>query len=508
LRSLFPFSLVAITAVGLCPLAVGACSSKSSPAAATDDGGTPDDGAAAAADASGVVDAGDPWQAVHDELFGGKWISEGLVIMLNGQIVHEEYAAGYTKDMPHLTYSVSKSIGGTLIGFAQADGLLKLSDSICTYITKPATADATLCDSTVEHVLHMSSGLTWAEDYGTDPTTSNVLQMLYGDIDDMGSYAASLPRAAPAGTKWQYSSGDANILSLVSKGALKGQDERAYAKTKLFDPAGITTATFEEDRSGSLVFSSSWYVTPRDMAKMGQLYLDDGKVNGKQVLPAGWVKYATTPAPPVAMPSKRDPMQAAPGDTGGSYGAQIWLNAATPTAPDDTLEFSGVPNDTYSFEGHYGQKIFVVPSRKLVVARVGNDRKVTFDPGPMMVKAVAAADAIAAGAQSASNMDRVVSRSGVGASAQRAAVLDVKRRPIVHADDVPHLLTGFSAKETCSCAFVVGQTDDYCKAFGQQQGFNLVITIDHSAQKITSTYQTLARTASAKAGAGCTLDPY
>jgi hypothetical protein len=100
-------------------------------------------------------------------------------------------------------------------------------------------------------------------------------------------------------------------------------------------------------------------------------------------------------------------------------------------------------------------------------------------------------------------MDRVVPFG------RRPAALDVKRRGLVHTDsDVPHILTGFSAKETCSCAFVVGQTDEYCKAFGQQQGFNIVIDIDHNAQKITSTYQTLARTASNKPGAGCTLDTF
>jgi CubicO group peptidase (beta-lactamase class C family) len=500
-RTILPFFILTLSAAGL-SLAAGACSSKSSSATqTTDDGGGAVGEASIDDDAQGAVEAGDPWQAVHDELFTGKWVSEGLVIMLKGQIVHEEYAAGFTKDMPHLSYSESKTVGGTLIGFAQADGLLKVTDSICNYITKPATADPTLCDTTIEHVLHMSSGLTWAEDYGVDPTTSNVLQMLYGNTDDMGAYAAGLPRLAPTNTKWSYSSGDANILSLVLKGALKGQDMRAYAKKKLYDPAGLSSSVFEEDRSGSLVFSSSWFATPRDMAKLGQLYLDDGKVAGTQVLPAGWVKYATTPAPAVAMPSKRDPMQAAPGDTGGSYGAQIWLNAATPTATDDTLAYSGTPNDMYSFEGHYGQKIVIVPSRQLVVARVGNDRSPVFDLGPMMVKAVAAADAIAAA--TTTNMDRIVPRG------HRALAPEVQRKGIVRTDtDIPHLLTGFSAKETCSCAFVVGQTDDYCKAFGQQKGFNITITIDHNAQQITSNYQGLARTASAKPGAGCTLDGF
>lgn len=388
--------LLALSAVYV----LASCSSSSSKTTADDDAGVASD------DGGGVTDAGaadsaapNPFQTVHDELFGGTWTTDGVVIMRDGKIVYEEYTHGYTKDMPHITYSASKSIGGTLVGLAIADGYMKLSDSVCTYITKPPTADATLCDTTIEDLLHMSSGLAWAEDYSVDPTTSNVLQMLYGNTSDMGSYAASQPRAYPTNTHWYYSSGDADLLALAWKGALaaKSMDQRTYAQTKLFGPLGITTSTFESDHAGTLVFSSSWYATTRDMAKMGQLYLDDGMVGSTRVLPMGWVKYATTPAPAAATPTKRDPKQAAPGDTGGSYGAQIWLNAVSPTATPDTLAYPGVPADAYSFEGHYGQKVFIVPSRKLVIARVGNDRKPTFDPGPMVVKAVAVVDALVAG---------------------------------------------------------------------------------------------------------------
>jgi len=113
------------------------------------------------------------------------------------------------------------------------------------------------------------------------------------------------------------------------------------------------------------------------------------------VLPSSWITYTHTPAPPVATPTPRTP-GAAPGDTGGSYGAAFWLNAAKPDAPADTLAYPDTPADMYSAEGHWGQKIFIVPSRKLVVARVGNDRDPVFDSGPMMQKAVAAVDAVIA----------------------------------------------------------------------------------------------------------------
>jgi CubicO group peptidase (beta-lactamase class C family) len=331
------------------------------------------------------------WSAVDRELFGGAWQTEGVVIQYQGQIAYEKYGNGYTPSMRHIVYSASKSIGGALIGIAVDDGLMKLSDSFCSYVTPPAGADPAICDTTIEELLQMTSGIAWQETYTTDPTTSNVDQMIYGSQPDMGAYAASLPRAAKAGSVWSYSSGDANLLADALRNALKGQDMRAYAKAKLFDPAGMTTPICESDAAGTLVFSSFCYVSPRDMAKFVELYLDDGMAGGVRVLPAGWVKYTLTPAPPVTSPTTNYP-EAGPGNTGGSFGASFWLNATSATAPASTFLYPAAPADAFSAEGHYGQKFFAVPSRHLVIARTGNDRDPEFDPGQMVALAVAAID--------------------------------------------------------------------------------------------------------------------
>jgi hypothetical protein len=98
--------------------------------------------------------------------------------------------------------------------------------------------------------------------------------------------------------------------------------------------------------------------------------------------------------------------------------------------------------------------------------------------------------------------------------ADDAAAQANRHRVITAPADISHILTGFSAKETCSCVFAVGQTDDYCKAFGQQAGFDaIVITIDRSGKKVTATYDpkvsaVVTRTATATAGQGCALDSY
>lgn len=332
--------------------------------------------------------------------FAGKWQTEGVVVMHDGKVVYEKYAAGFDAQKRHITYSVSKSIGSALVGIAIGEGLMKLDESVCTYVPPPTGADPTYCDTKIDHLVRMTSGLGWVETYD-DPKTSNVLPMLYGDEADMGEYAARRPRAAKAGEVWRYSSGDANLLARALRGALKGRDMRAWAKEKLFSPAGITSAIFEADRSGTLVFSSSCFMTTRDMARFGQLYLDDGTRGGTRVIPSSWVKYTATPAPPVAQPKSRTPGMP-PGESGGAYGGTFWLNAASPNASPDTFAYPEAPADTYAAEGHWGQKIFVVPSRRVVVARVGNDRDPVFDPGPMVGAAVAAVDAAVAAPKGAS----------------------------------------------------------------------------------------------------------
>lgn len=349
--------------------------------------------------ASGAEDAAAPpassprtydFGALEIELFGSGARTEGVVVQHEGRLVYEKYAAGFDAEKRHITYSVSKSVGGALVGIAVDEGLLKLEDSVCKYVPARPGSDPTYCETKVDHVLRMSSGLAWEESYESDPAQSNVLQMLYGNEPDMGLYVATRPRAHPAGTFFYYSSGDANLLALVLKAAIGGKDMHTWAKEKLFDRAEMRSAIFEADRSGTLVFSSSCFLTVRDMARFGQLYLDDGMHGASRVLSSAWVQLTKTPAPTNLVPV---PREAGVAGTGGSYGAAFWLNTATPTAAHDTYAYADAPSDMFGAQGHWGQMIFVVPSRKLVVARVGNDREPRFDPGLMMKLAAQTIDA-------------------------------------------------------------------------------------------------------------------
>jgi len=129
----------------------------------------------------------------------------------------------------------------------------------------------------------------------------------------------------------------------------------AFPRERLFNKLKMASAVLEPDESGVFVGSSYMYATPRDWARVGLLYLQDGVWEGERLLPEGWVDYSITPAP------------AAPK---GSYGAHIWLNRGTPENPEDRPQ-AGLPADLYHLSGHEGQNVAVVPSKSLIVVRMG-----------------------------------------------------------------------------------------------------------------------------------------
>jgi CubicO group peptidase (beta-lactamase class C family) len=188
--------------------------------------------------------------------------------------------------------------------------------------------------------MQMQSGLKWNEDYGS---RSDVNVMLHCE-DDMAKFAFSQPLESAVGSKWYYSSGTTNIVNYLMRQKLgNDQEYYNYAQTRLFDKIGMSDAVFETDASGTQVGSSYIFATARDYARFGMLFLQDGVFNGERILPEGWVKYCTTPA----SASK------------GEYGSFFWLN--------QNGKLPSAPSDTYWAQGHNGQRIFIVPSKELVV---------------------------------------------------------------------------------------------------------------------------------------------
>jgi CubicO group peptidase (beta-lactamase class C family) len=206
---------------------------------------------------------------------------------------------------------------------------------------------------TLEHLLGMTSGLAFSEQYGP---FADATAMLFRSRSAAG-YAARSPFAHPPGEVWSYSSGTTNLLAAVLRTTAEA-GERAYhrlPREALFDRIGMRSAVLETDASGTFVGSSFGYATARDWARFGLLHARDGVWQGERVLPEGWVARVRRPAPPAPR---------------GCYGAHWWLNAGAPGDPDDR-PFPSLPTDLFYASGYEGQFVVVLPSHDLVVVRLG-----------------------------------------------------------------------------------------------------------------------------------------
>jgi CubicO group peptidase (beta-lactamase class C family) len=263
--------------------------------------------------------------------------------------VAERYAPGFSADMPLPGWSMTKSVIGALVGILVGAG--RLSPSARELLPEwPASDDRS--GIRLEDLLRMRSGLEFFESYFN--MSSHVVQMLF-NRPDAGAYAASLRLAHRPGTTWSYASGTTNILSRIVRRAVGEADYPEFPRRALFDPIGMRSATLEPDASGTFVGSSFMLATARDWARFGQLHLQDGVWAGQRVLPEGWVRFSTTPTPQ---------------SPGGCYGAHWWLKLQKEMG-GESGEARRIPADAYFALGHEGQTLSVIPSRGLVVVRLG-----------------------------------------------------------------------------------------------------------------------------------------
>ncbi|MBW2256041.1 MAG: serine hydrolase [Deltaproteobacteria bacterium] len=289
--------------------------------------------------------------------------TDGVIIVRDGTILYERYGRDWTGDKPHLLWSASKSFSTTLIGIAVHQGRLDLTDSICDHIE---VGDPASCAIRVQDLMDFSSGLAWRETYENEsPTASSVLAMLFGQGSrDMSRFVTGHPLRDPPGSTYQYSSGDTNVLTDVARAALEEVHGERYPWTTLFEPLGITSAVWERDGSGLPIGSSYLYLTPRDMARYGAFMLDDGCWGGERLLPAGWWARAARVNDAIAWKA----YERGEGDVPG-WG--LWLNQPVP-ALDEASPWPAAPTDVYCALGHWRQAICALPSRDLIVVRVGD----------------------------------------------------------------------------------------------------------------------------------------
>lgn len=273
--------------------------------------------------------------------------TRAIVIVHNGQLIAEQYAPGYNYNSRLPAWSMTKSITATQIGILARQNKLNINEPA----PVPEWKNSSKSAITTRHLLQQNSGLEYSENYNGP---SEAITMLFKK-GDMASYIASLPLAHTPGSVFNYSSGNANVLSRIIRSTAGEENYQTFPYVELLYKIGMYSAQLEPDASGTYVGSSYCYATARDFARFGLLYCNNGKWNDEQILSPAWVKEAT-------QPYEADPLQ--------HYGYQFWLNGFSDASRTERI-FPSAPADMYYAAGYGGQYIFIIPSKKLVVVRLG-----------------------------------------------------------------------------------------------------------------------------------------
>lgn len=273
---------------------------------------------------------------------------KAVIVMRNGVIIAERYAEGFGPTTKLASWSVAKSFTNALTGVLVRQGRLATTQSD---LAPEWTGDDARRRLTVEDLLRMQSGLDAPEE---GSPTDAVTQMLFVR-GDMAGFAASRPLGQPPRTAWDYTSANTLILDRLIGHRVGGGPAqlRRFAQQQLFDPLGMGEVIFEYDAAGTFVGSSYVYATARDYARFGGLYLADGLApDGRRILPQGWVAW-----------SRRATL-------GRGYGAGFWTNDGPGAAAAERVA-AGFPADGFFASGIQGQRIYIVPSKSLVIVRFG-----------------------------------------------------------------------------------------------------------------------------------------
>ena len=280
--------------------------------------------------------------------------ASAMVIVQDGKLRLERYALDFDAQGRWTSFSVAKSFTSTLVGAAIKDGAIKsLEDKISVYVK--GLQGSAYDDVTVRQLLTMSSGVKWNEDYedpNSDVSQFNKAKPEPG-LDAIVSYMRKLPRAHKPGEKWNYNTGETNLVGLLVSSAT-GRTLSDYLEEKIWKPGGMEAkATWLLDRTGQEIAGCCIQAATRDYARMGLLVLANGVAQGKQIVPADWFSQAIVKQMPIPF-------------AGRGYGFQWW------TYDDGSVAARGI----------FGQGIFIDPKRKLVIASNANWSRATLGPEP------------------------------------------------------------------------------------------------------------------------------
>ncbi len=270
--------------------------------------------------------------------------TRALLLAREGRIVAEAYAQETGPDTPLLGWSMSKSLMSVMLGNLEMRGLLWLEQAP----DFPEWRNDDRAGITLTDLLTMTDGLEFSEEYspGDDAT-----RMLF-TTDSTGDFALRSPLGYEPGVRFSYSSGSSSLLSLAH--------QRAFAAPRaaledfvenIWRPMGFRHGVFETDSAGLLVGSSYFYASARDWARLGQLMLNRGEINGRRIVTEDWVRRATA--------VNRSENERA-------YGYQWWLNSG-----DAELRYADLPLDAFFARGNREQVMMVAPSLDMIILRLG-----------------------------------------------------------------------------------------------------------------------------------------
>lgn len=275
-----------------------------------------------------------------------------LIVLHQGKIIHERYAAGFDRHTRTRTWSTAKSIAVTLIGMLVDDGRMELDAPLgLDWLPEMASGENDArTEITLRHVLNMSSGLYPVDSFGMEYVTGSGLAYWAGASSVDGARRRGLVRTP--GTFYDYENYDTLLAIYAMKRAL-GNEQRyhEFPRYALLDRIGMRNTLLSMDRFGDFILSSQVYTNARDLARFGQLYLNNGVWDGQRLVSEDWIQFVRTPAPATSA-------------RGNFYGGHWWL---VPDSRDD------VPKDAYATSGNRGQFVIVVPSHDVVIVRRGLD---------------------------------------------------------------------------------------------------------------------------------------
>ncbi len=274
----------------------------------------------------------------------------GFLVLLDGNIIYEEYFLGNHQDTKVISWSVSKSIVSALVGIAVNDGYINdIREPVTKYV--PCLQESGYAGVPIKDILQMSSGIHFNEDYADFNSDINRMGRALALDTSIDEFVISLENEREPGTYNHYVSMDTQVLAMLLQEAT-GQNLTAYMEEELWSKAGMEKdAYWLLDSKGMELAFGGLNAVLRDYARFGLLYMNDGNYEGEQIVPAGWVADSVTPDAPHLMPGRTGADQ----EKLMGYGYQWWL-------PVDT-------DGDFMAIGIYNQYIWVHPELRVVIAK-------------------------------------------------------------------------------------------------------------------------------------------